>query len=136
MQMSVEEYLDQKCNIPLLSIFKELGFLSRESIGSLPNTKKIDLTLVRATVTPTGEGVADLLNSHAWCGINNWQTGKPVDVVGRICCKGELIPAGKLGYSIYSIQDDTLLLGQESGALDGSSEEKRPNALSNVGLTR
>ncbi len=94
----------------------------------LPETKLVNLTIDKATLTPGSDASASDLNEAEYCGITDWKSGAERDVTDKDC-GGLTIRKGEVVFDIYKVKDDTLYMGKTSLLSRGTSGANRPEEL-------
>lgn len=113
------------CGTKAVKVENETTLVLGDKISHPEGASKLDVIYESVHLTPIAQMVVDRWNRQKFCGHLNWKLGERVEVTGLTCDK-DVIPAkGERHYSIVSVIEGALLLGQDTKKRNGRSEALR-----------
>ena len=94
-----------------------------------PMAKEFDMILSKAILTPKEAQVVQYLNMLKFCGISNWKINQGQEIQGLVCGDKTMPKTGDPTYDLAMISGNQFYRGQFSEEFNGSTQEKRPQAL-------
>lgn len=94
-----------------------------------PAAGKIDMIYKSQVFTPLYPQMVYHLNRTSYCGYSDWQVNVGKELLGRTCNDYLMPLPGAEKYQIYRTDGDNLVLGEDLGERDGTTEVLRPDQL-------
>jgi hypothetical protein len=107
---TVQVFSDSNCQSIAATVVYNGEFEKKDSVA--PNVNQIDITYKTVAVEANDQAGQNVLNTTKFCDQNNWQLNQPVDMTGAArdtFCPLDAMP--KVSYDIYSVENNTLFLG-------------------------
>lgn len=130
---------DAACASPFLTVHIDGPYEVGAPSSSVPGAHEARFGFAHKTVTPHGEAAAGFLASESGCGGGTFEDGAPSDVLATGCAGLGQRPGASCGadYDLVSIDaEGRLHFGQRPADNDMCTPERRPTALSPLGLRR
>ena len=97
----------------------------RVSLSPTENHSLLNLEVQNVWYTVLTDEVAEVLNSVAYCGIQNWKSQERREVTGLECDEYQVPAAGSKIYARAQISEKSILFSQKDETHDGLSEKTR-----------
>ena len=139
---SVKYFSDTACATLSATETVTSTFATGDAVTAPAGAKKIDITLKSVSITLATAETAAEANASSSCGFTDWAVGQAKDVMGKpsSCSEaGAEVTADEKLFTIYELTGTTLKLGNPGSAgsaTDGTSDTKRPTALSSTVATK
>lgn len=126
--LAQEYYKNSDCSEPIAQLVYS-GTLELDGENDV-KAERINLTYEKASLTVMTEDGASLLDTLNFCGVDQWEAGKTVDLSSQSA--DTLCPVTDMGTKTFDIAkevDHQLFFGKSDGDKDKSASEKRPSDL-------
>lgn len=134
-RMSYDPSSLTKLILPTTNSFLNDQTYIKPGISSANNYTNINTTMISMSQVVYDQDMANLYNTIAYCGFTDWVVGIEKDITGLPCMTGAN-KAGQKIYSIFSIDNHQLKMGEADSTHDGLTPEARHVKLSDSIFSR
>lgn len=130
LDLLVTDFADSQCATQSFAAEVKATYQDGAHSITVPDATEVDETVTSIGLVFYAPNLIATLNEMKLCGYSDWAVGQMKDVTGKTCNNQEMPKQGDRSYDIYEIlSDKTLVTGMVTKDYDGSTPEKRPQAL-------